>query len=77
MDDDSFYIKVNGIVYESVPEEGNTFTIFKNGSEYTQILRNKNKKWMRIDYKTEEPIVEENKEVEDIGRLIDKALKLD
>mgnify|MGYP006380540891 FL=1 len=77
MDDDSFYIKVNGIVYEIVPEEGNTFTIFKNGSEYTQILRNKNKKWMRIDYKTEEPIVEENKEVEDIGRLIDEALKLD
>ena len=77
MDNDSFYIKVNGIVYEIVPEEGNTFTIFKNGSEYTQILRNKNKKWMRIDYKTEEPIVEENKEVEDIGRLIDEALKLD
>ena len=77
MDDDSFYIKVNGIVYEIVPEEGNTFTIFKNGSEYTQILRNKNKKWMRIDYKTDEPIVEENKEVEDIGRLIGKALKLD
>ena len=77
MDDDSFYIKVNGIVYEIVPEEGNTFTIFKNDSEYTQILRNKNKKWMRIDYKTDEPIVEENKEVEDIGRLIDKALKLD
>ena len=77
MDDDSFYIKVNGIVYEIVPEEGNTFTIFKNDSEYTQILRNKNKKWMRIDYKTEEPIVEENKEVEDIGRLIDRALKLD
>lgn len=77
MDDDSFYIRVNGIVYEIVPEEGNTFTIFKNDSEYTQILRNKNKKWMRIDYKTDEPIVEENKEVEDIGRLIDKALKLD
>lgn len=77
MDNDSFYIKVNGIVYEIVPEEGNTFTIFKNDSEYTQILRNKNKKWMRIDYKTDEPILEENKEVEDIGRLIGKALKLD
>ena len=75
--DDSFYVKVNGIVYEIVPEEGNTFTIFKNDSEYTQILRNKNKKWMRIDYKTDEPIIEENKEVEDIGRLISKALKLD
>jgi hypothetical protein len=68
--DDSFYIKVNGTVYEIIPEE-DTYTIFKGGIEYTQILKNKNKKWMRIDYKTDLPIVEENKEVEDIGRLID------
>ena len=77
MEENSFFIKVNGTVYEIVHEEGNTFTVFKNDSEYTQILRNKNKKWMRIDYKTDEPIIEENKEVEDIGRLIDRALKLD
>lgn len=69
--DDSFYIKVNGTVYEIIPEE-DTYTIFKGGIEYTQILKNKNKKWMRIDYKTDLPIVEENKEVEDIGRLIDR-----
>ena len=74
---DSFYIRVNGNFYEIIPEEDNTFTIFKGETEYTQILRNKNKKWMRIDYKTDEPILEENKEVEDIGRLIDRALKLD
>ena len=72
--EESFFIKVNGIIYEIVPEEGNTFTIFKDDSEYTQILRNKNKVWMRIDYKTDEPIVEENKEVQDIGRMIDRAL---
>lgn len=77
MEENIFFIKVNGIVYEIVPEEGNTYTVFKNNSEYTQILRNKNKKWMRIDYKTDQPIIEENKEVEDIGRLIDRALKLD
>jgi hypothetical protein len=77
MEEDSFFIKVNGIVYEIVPEEGNTYTVFKNDSEYTQILCNKNKKWMRIDYKTDNPIVEENKEVEDIGRLIDRYLKKD
>lgn len=69
--EESFFIKVNGIVYEIIPEE-DTFTIFKGGIEYTQILKNKNSKWMRIDYKTDLPIVEENKEVEDIGRLIDR-----
>lgn len=72
--DESFYIKVNGIIYEVIPEESNTFTIFKFDTEYMQMLRNKNKKWMRIDYKTDEPILEENKEVEDVGRLIDRYL---
>ena len=69
--EDSFWIKVNGTVYEIIPED-NTYTIFKGAIEYTQILKNKNNKWMRIDYKTDLPIVEENKEVEDIGRLIDR-----
>lgn len=72
--DDSFFIKVNGIIYEIIPEEEGTFTIFKDDAEYMQMLRNKNKKWMRIDYKTDEPILEENKEVEDVGRLIDRYL---
>jgi hypothetical protein len=72
--EESFYIKVNGIIYEVIPEESNTYTIFKFDAEYMQILRNKNKVWMRIDYKTDEPILEENKEVEDVGRLIDRYL---
>ena len=72
--DESFFIKVNGIIYEIIPEEEGTFTIFKDDAEYMQMLRNKNKKWMRIDYKTDEPILEENKEVEDVGRLIDRYL---
>ena len=71
--EDSFYIKVNGIIYEIIDEEG-TYTIFKMGSEYMQMLRNKNDKWMRIDYKTDLPIVEENDEVEDVGAAIDWVL---
>jgi len=72
--DESFYVKVNGIIYEVIPEENNTYTIFKWGVEYTQIVRNKNLKWMRIDYKTDQPIVEVNDEVEDIGEAIVKYL---
>jgi len=66
-----FYVKVNNILYEVVPEEDRTFTIFKWGQEYMQILRNKNLKWMRIDYKTDLPIVEINDEVEDLGMAIE------
>jgi hypothetical protein len=72
---DSFYAKLNGIIYEIVPEEDSTFTVFKWGDEYLQMVKNKNHKWMRIDYKTDQPIVEENDEVEDLGRVIDKKLK--
>jgi hypothetical protein len=72
---DSFYVKLNGIIYEIVPEEGDTFTIFKWNEEYIQIVKNKNNKWMRIDYKTDLPILEENDEVEDLGMVIDKKLR--
>ncbi len=73
---DPFYIKLNGIIYEIVPEEDNTFTIFKWDDEYIQMVKNKNNKWMRIDYKTDLPILEVNDEVEDLGRMIDKKLKV-
>lgn len=71
MMDDSFYVKINGLIYEIIPEEDQIFTIFKQGEEYMQIFRNSNKKWMRIDYKTDLPIVEINDEVEDLGKVID------
>ena len=69
-----FYTKLNGDIYEIIQEEGDTFTIFKWDHEYLQILKNKNHKWMRIDYKTDLPIVEENDEVEDLGAIIDQRL---
>lgn len=71
---ESFYAKLNGIIYEIIPEEDDTYTIFKWGAEYMQVVRNKNLKWMRIDYKTDEPIVEVNDEVEDVGVAIVKWL---
>ena len=69
-----FHFKLRGLIYEVIPEEGNTYTIFRMEEEYLQILKNKNNKWMRIDYKTDLPILEENDEVEDIGKVIDKYM---
>lgn len=69
-----FHFKLRNLIYEVVPEEDNTFTIFRNGDEYLQMLKNRNNKWMRIDYKTDLPILEENDEVEDIGKVIDKYI---
>lgn len=71
--EDSFYFKGGGSVYEVIPEEDKSFTIFKDGVEYL-LLTEKNGKWLRIDYKTDELIIEENEEVEAIGRLIRRFL---
>lgn len=72
MMEESFHFKLRGAIYEVIPEEDHTYTIFKMGVEYLQILKNSNHKWMRIDYKTDLPVVEENDEVEDIGAVIDR-----
>lgn len=74
MMEESFHFKLRGAIYEVITEEENTYTIFKMGAEYLQILKNSNHKWMRIDYKTDLPVVEENDEVEDIGAVIDRYL---
>ena len=72
--EDSFHFKLRGEIYEVVAEEDNTFTIFKMAEEYLLITKLKGKKWVRIDYKTDEPVIEENDEVEDIGSIIDRFM---
>lgn len=73
--EDSFHFKLRGEIYEVVAEEDNTFTIFKMAEEYLLITKLKGKKWVRIDYKTDEPVLEDNDEVEDIGSIIDRFMK--
>ncbi|MGV3546330.1 MAG: hypothetical protein ACO1N4_04650 [Pedobacter sp.] len=70
--EDSFQFKLRGAIYEVVAEEDNTFTIFKMAEEYLLITKLNGKKWVRIDYKTDEPVIEENDEVEDIGSIIER-----
>jgi len=73
--EDSFKFKLRGSIYEVVVEEDNCFTIFKMEEEYLLITKLNGKKWVRIDYKTNEPVIENNDEVEDLGIIIDKFLK--
>ena len=74
MEEESFYFKGAGSIYEVIPEEDGIYTIFKDGIEYIQLMRQKNLKWLRVDYKTDLPILEENEEVDSIGRVIVKFL---
>jgi len=73
MEEESFYFKGGGCIYEVIPEEDGVYTIFKDGVEYIQVMQKK-LKWLRIDYKTDLPIIEENEEVDSIGRVIVKFL---
>ncbi|MES2651325.1 MAG: hypothetical protein V4663_06265 [Bacteroidota bacterium] len=74
MEGESFYFKGAGSIYEVIPEEDGVYTVFKDGVEYIQVMQQKNLKWFRIDYKTDLPIIEENEEVDSIGRVIVKVL---
>jgi hypothetical protein len=74
MEEESFYFKGGGSIYEVIPEEDGIYTIFKDSIEYIQVMKYKNSKWLRIDYKTDLPIIEENEEVDSIGRVIVKFL---
>ena len=74
MEEESFFFKGGGSIYEIIPEEDAVYTVFKDGIEYIQVIQHKNSKWLRIDYKTDLPIIEENEEVDSIGRVIVKFL---
>lgn len=75
MTNKSFYFKGADSLYEVIPEEDGIYTIFKDDLEYIQIRRQeKGVKWFRIDYKTDLPIIEENDEVDAIGRVIVRFL---
>ena len=65
-----FDVEVGPITYAVFPEGNDTYTIFKNGKEYIQILKDTSSIWLKLDYKTELPIFEEDEEVNAIGTAI-------
>lgn len=66
-----FDIEVGTVNYAVFPEGNDTYTIFKNGTEYIQIQKDTSTIWLKLDYKTEMPIFEENEEVNLIGQQIE------
>ena len=66
-----FDIEVGTVNYAVFPEGNDTYTIFKNGTEYIQIQKDTSTIWLKLDYKTDMPIFEENEEVNLIGQQIE------
>ncbi|SEQ76655.1 hypothetical protein [Pedobacter rhizosphaerae] len=65
-----FDVEVGNETYAVFPEGNDTYTIFKNGKEYIQIMKDTSSIWLKMDYKTELPIFEEDEEVNAIGQAI-------
>ncbi|WP_316799116.1 hypothetical protein [Pedobacter frigidisoli] len=65
-----FDIEIGPVSYSVFPEGNDTYTIFKDGKEYIQIMKDTSSIWLKMDYKTELPIFEEDEEVNAIGQAI-------
>ncbi|WP_207924656.1 hypothetical protein [Pedobacter changchengzhani] len=66
-----FDIEVGETHYAVFPEGNDTYTIFKDGKEYVQVLKDTASIWLKMDEKTELPIFDEDKEVNEIGKAIE------
>lgn len=66
-----FDIEVGKTTYAVFPEGNDTYTIFKEGKEYVQIQKDTASIWLKLDYRTEMPIFEEDEEVNAIGQQIE------
>lgn len=69
-----FDLDVAGVLYAAFPEGNDTYTIFKNGKEHLQIMKDTSSIWLKLDYKTELPVFEEDEEVNAIGQAIEKYI---
>ena len=65
-----FDIIVGKLHYAIFPEGEDIYTVFKDGKEYVQIQKDTSSIWLKLDYKTELPLFEEDPEVLAIGKAI-------
>lgn len=65
-----FDIELYDTVYSVFPEEKNTYTIFKEGKEYIQIIRDDHSQWLKANPETGLPMFGMDEEVNLIGQKI-------
>lgn len=67
---DPFDIEIYGVIYSVFPEEKDTYTIFKEGKEYVQIMRDTDSNWLKTDPQSGIPLFGMDEEVNSIGARI-------
>ena len=67
-----FDIEIDGIMYSVFPDEKDTYTIFKEGVEYVQIIKDSETNWLKLNIETGMPMFGMDEEVNLIGQEINK-----
>lgn len=70
-----FDIEIGEIVYSVFPDEEDTYTIFKEGKEYVQIIKDTGTTWLKLSPETGLPLFGMDEEVNLIGAEIQKVIK--
>lgn len=65
-----FDIEIKGITYSVFPDEKDTYTIFKDGTEYVQIIRDTDTTWLKLNPETGLPMFGMDEEINLIGASI-------
>jgi len=65
-----FDIHVGETHYAVFPEGNDTYTIFKDGKEFTQIQKDTDMQWLKLDPESALPLFEADEEINAIGREI-------
>lgn len=69
-----FDIEIGATIYSVFPDEKDTYTIFKEGKEYVQIIRDTDNHWLKLNPETGLPMFGMDEEVNLIGREIKKEM---
>ena len=70
-----FDIEIENIVYSVFPDEKDTYTIFKDGQEYVQIIKDTDTSWLKLSPETGLPLFGMDEEVNLIGAEILKNIE--
>lgn len=65
-----FDIEIGDIIYSVFPDEKDTYTIFKDGAEYIQIIKDTETSWLKLHPETGLPLFGMDEEVNLIGQKI-------
>lgn len=69
-----FDIEIRGTVYSVFPDEKDMYTVFKEGKEYIQIIKDTETTWLKLHPETGLPMFGMDEEVNLIGREIAERL---